>query len=132
MNQAARIEGMTKHLGARVLVSGDVAEALGDAYALRALGPMRAVGRDKPIAIVEVVAADPIGIREAKTRSRDRFGAGVALVHAKRFAEAREAFLALESEFTDDGPVAFFLAACDDGLRGEAVVVDGAVVLNRK
>ncbi len=132
VNQAARIEGMTKHLGARVLVSGDVAEALGDAYALRALGPMRAVGRDKPIAIVEVVAADPIGIREAKSRSHDRFGAAVALVHAKRFAEAREAFLALESEFTDDGPVAFFLAACDDGLRGEAVVVDGAVVLNRK
>lgn len=132
VNQAARIEGMTKHLGARVLVSGDVAAELGDAHELRPLGPMRAVGRDKPIAIVEVLAADPPELRDQKMRLRARFAAAVALVHASRFAEAREAFAALQREVPADGPVGFFLAACDDALQGEGVVVDGVVVLNRK
>jgi adenylate cyclase len=132
VNQAARIEGMTKHLRSRVLVSGEVAEALGGRYRLRSLGRMRAVGRDKPIAIVEVLDADPPALREAKESARGRFDAALALLQSGRFAEAHAAFGALRAEVPEDGAATFFEAASEDGLRGEAVVTEGVVVLHRK
>ena len=132
VNQAARIEGMTKHVGARVLVSGEVAAALGDARAVRPLGLMRAVGRDKPIAVVEVIAADPPDIRAVKLAHAGRFAEAVGLVRVQRFAEAHAAFSSIHAELPEDGPTAFFLATCEEGLRGASVVVDGVVVLTRK
>jgi len=132
VNQAARIEGMTKHLGARVLVSGEAAAELGGAFELRALGLVRAVGRNEPIAIVEVLDADPDELRAAKLAHRERFARAIAALGEADYARASEVLRAIALAVPEDGVARFFLAAAEEGLSGVDVVRDGAVVLNRK
>jgi two-component system sensor histidine kinase ChiS len=132
VNQAARIEGMTKHLHARVLVSGEVADEIGHGFVLRPLGLVRAVGRDKPIAIVEVLDADPEPLRDAKRAHLDRFAEAVEALRTADFASALVGFRAVLEAVPEDGCAAFFAAAAAEGLAGAPVVRDGAVVLNRK
>ena len=132
VNQAARLEGMTKHVGARILVSGDVAAEIGASYTLRRLGPMRAVGKEKPIEVVEVLDGDPGDLREKKLAMRPRFDAGLRALSGGSFAEAAAIFEALHGEESRDGAVAFFLAAAADAVAGLPVVEGGVVILNRK
>ncbi len=132
VNQAARLEGMTKHVGARVLVSGEMVDELGTAYAIRKLGAMRAVGKDRPIEVSEVLDADPWDLREKKIASSARFQTATASLRAGSFAAARDLFASLAEEEPRDGASKFFLAACDDALAGQRVVEDGTIILNRK
>jgi two-component system sensor histidine kinase ChiS len=132
VNQAARLEGMTKYVGARVLVSGDVVDELGSSYSLRPLGLMRPVGKETAIAVSEVLDADPVDLRENKHSYAPLFADATALLRAGSAAEALAIFTNLAAREPRDGAVKFFLAACHDAQLGHRVVVDGAIVLNRK
>lgn len=53
VNTASRIEGLTRELGAEVLVSAAVAEACG--LATERVGPVRVKGRDEPVVVHRLV-----------------------------------------------------------------------------
>ena len=60
VNTASRIEGMTKHLGANILITEDVYQKFTDKnkFLLRPLGKYKPKGRTKPINVAELIGID--------------------------------------------------------------------------
>jgi adenylate cyclase len=87
VNLASRLEGLTKHYGARVLVSRATKEAAKGAFVYRTLDMVRVKGKSEPVEVFEL-----LGEGTAAPAWLAPFEAGVGAYRLKRFSEAREAF----------------------------------------
>lgn len=92
VNLAARLEGLNKQFGTRVMVTGSLLEAAGDAFAARELGRVVVVGRSEPVAVYEPMWQ---GERDARAQDLRRFEAALAHFLAGRTEAALEGFEAL-------------------------------------
>ncbi|MCS6976946.1 MAG: hypothetical protein NZM31_08075, partial [Gemmatales bacterium] len=59
VNLASRVEGATKHLGVRLLITGATRERLGDQFAVRRLARVRVVGIEAPVELFELHGTHP-------------------------------------------------------------------------
>lgn len=94
VNTAARMEGLTKHFGAAIVVSGETLDSLGDPsrFLQRRLGEVLVKGRQCPVRIHEVFEADEPAQRAAKTATRPDFEAGIAHLLAAELEPALACF----------------------------------------
>jgi two-component system sensor histidine kinase ChiS len=118
VNVAARLEGLTKLCGARILASGDTLARLSpEARARlphRPVGRVRLRGKDRPVEVLEVLAADPPGLVEMKLRGQARLADGLDAFAAGRFAEARAIF----ADLSPDDPLrSLYVARCESQER---------------
>jgi adenylate cyclase len=108
VNTAARIEGLNKQLGTRILatdvVAGDLPELL-----LRPLGRFLPVGKTRPLRLMEVVGrkGDPHNACPFTA-----FAAGLARFETGCWSEAAACFAAVLAEHPGDGPARFYLERC--------------------
>jgi class 3 adenylate cyclase len=104
VNTAARVEGLTKGFGARILVSEALRERL-DATTgarLRRIGRMQVKGRREPIVVFEVLDGVEPHLRDALISSRERFEAAVDAGEAGDRETARARFRAQLDEVPGD------------------------------
>ena len=115
VNISSRLEGMTKLLGASILVSRTALERVQDRhrFAGRALGAHRIRGRIEALEVVEIIGADPPSLRAHKLGTADAFAAAVALREAGRHVEARAAFAVIAGGHPDDVPAAIAAGLID-------------------
>ncbi len=105
VNLASRLEGAAKTYGTRILVSEQTVRAARGAVRTRELDLLRVKGRQVPVRVYEVVA-----VAGAKTPAHlSRFAEGLSHYRARRFEEARTAFLASP----EDAPSRVFAARCE-------------------
>ncbi len=96
VNLAARIEGMTKMYGARVLISQTTASKLTlGRFSLRKLDRVIAKGKTEPMSLFEVLDADPAPLKAAKEKELGRFATAVEDLQAGRFEAAANGFAAV-------------------------------------
>ncbi|WP_165937542.1 AAA family ATPase [Antarcticimicrobium sediminis] len=102
VNLAARLEGLTARYGIGIAASEEVIAALPDpaAYPHRQLDVVRVAGRNKPVVVYEIFAADPTDSARMKTDTRPAFEAALAALRAGRFATAEAGF----AEIADANP----------------------------
>jgi adenylate cyclase len=124
VNTAARIEGVNRPLGTRILASeivvGDLPELL-----LRPLGRFLPVGKTQPLRLVEVVgrkgeAHDP--------RLFEAFAAGLVRFEVGRWAEAAGRFESILAEHPSDGPARFYLDHCRRYQAGAPLPPDPSLI----
>ena len=108
VNSAARIEGLNKQLGSRILATDAAAGDLPDLL-LRPLGRFLLVGKTQPLRLAEILGRrdDP---HDAPLLVD--FAEALARFEAERFAEAAERFAALLAAHPADGPTRFYLDRC--------------------
>jgi adenylate cyclase len=112
VNTAARIEGLNKRFGTRILASDDVLIGLDD-FLTRRLGTFLLLGKSKPLVIHELICRHDA----ASERQRSLvalFAEGVAAYEGRRWRDASEAFDACLREGDDDEAVRFYLSACSE------------------
>jgi class 3 adenylate cyclase len=105
VNLASRLEGAARVYGTRTLVSEGTVVAARGAVLARELDLLRVKGRQLPVRVYELV--DVAGATPPAHLAR--FAEGLALYRARRFAEAREAFLTSP----EDPPSRVFAARCE-------------------
>lgn len=110
VNLASRLEGMNKVYGSSIIVSGATKEAAGEGFFFRELDFVRARGKERPIVIFELAGRK--GANPEKEEICARFAGALAFFRARRFKEAREAFIVLAG--LGDGPSGVYLARCDE------------------
>jgi len=123
-NLASRLEGLNKHLGTELLISGATAAALDGSIRLRALGRFLVPGKSRPVEIHEVLgpAADHPSGREWQAA----FAAALAAFAAHDFDRAERLLLeTIVKRGADDGPSRFYLAMVKK-LREHGVPIDWA------
>jgi class 3 adenylate cyclase len=105
VNLASRLEGAAKVYGTRTLVSEETLKAARGVVLARELDLVRVKGRQLPVRVYELV-----GVAGTPPPAHlERFARGLALYRARRFAEAREAFLSCP----EDPPSRIFAARCE-------------------
>jgi adenylate cyclase len=109
-NSAARLEGLNKRLGTRILAAASVTEGL-DSFALRPLGEFKVVGKANVVPVVEVIgpasniAAETVRLNQGFTRAMEAF-------LSERWEAAATLFAELTSAFPRDRASAFYLEIC--------------------
>ncbi|MCP4043341.1 MAG: adenylate/guanylate cyclase domain-containing protein, partial [Gammaproteobacteria bacterium] len=97
VNTASRLEGMTKALGAGILVSRELCEQLpADTFLLRPLGRFRPKGRDEAVEVFDLMleADGSLDALEVATEV-ERCQTMLAELYNRHFAWATEAFLGM-------------------------------------
>ncbi|MDB6032820.1 MAG: hypothetical protein JWM16_3158 [Verrucomicrobiales bacterium] len=108
INLASRMEGLNKHLGTRVLITGETRHLIGDAFVTRYLGLFQLKGFGKPVEAYELIST-PQEV-EATRAWRESFAAAHQLFLARDFKRAEEGFRATLLLQKEDGPSRFYLA----------------------
>lgn len=114
VNLAARLEGLNKMFGTRILISEDVESRLNGEFHTRKLGSFRVKGRKEPTAVFELVG--PIAEID-KPKWSEVYGKGVAALENDDFEKARQFFEEVDSMRgnSGDGPSRFFLHQLKQG-----------------
>ena len=89
VNLAARLEGLNKMFGTRILISEDVESRLNGEFHTRKLGSFRVKGRKEPTAVFELVG--PVAEIE-KPKWSEVYGKGVAALENDDLEKARQCF----------------------------------------
>ena len=94
VNTASRIEGLSKHFGTSILLTGRCKDFLTDPeeFNFRYLGPVQVKGKQKPIALYECINGDNSSLKRHKLNTLDTFDKGMKLYFDKEFAMAAVTF----------------------------------------
>jgi len=94
VNTASRLESLTKRYGVTMIVSAQVLKAIDDwkTFNLRALGQIKAKGKQEAVSLYEVFDGDSIEAAQRKRATLLEFEAGVSLYQAGDFAQAQACF----------------------------------------
>lgn len=135
VNQAARLEGMTKMYGVSLLISEEVWQHLihPDDFAVRVIDKVQAKGKTEPVVIYEVFNGDLPDVYAKKSRTRQDFQEGICLYYEKQFAEAKVRFERCQAEFPEDKATKIYIKRCVHYLKvGWDDEWDGITVLDVK
>lgn len=111
VNTAARMEGLTKHYGVRILLSETTRAGLDGTYLLRSLGKVLVKGRVTPMQVFECAEGDPPADREAKLNGLPQHEAALQQYFARDFEAAIRTWQAVLAQGPDDPVVQRFLTA---------------------
>ncbi len=111
-NTAARIEGLNKTLGTRLLASQAVLSGL-QGFLTRELGIFLLRGKSRPIVIHELISDIQSCDADQITRCRD-FRSALDCYRRRDWPEAVGAFLGIVDEGEADGPSRYYLRLCND------------------
>ncbi len=107
INLASRMEGLNKHLGTGVLLTGETAGPLHGEMDLRLLGHFRLKGFHKSVAVHELLG--PIANASATEPWRKSFAEGLDHFEKKNLSAARDAFTRTLELRPGDGPSLFYI-----------------------
>jgi adenylate cyclase len=131
VNSASRIEGMNKHLGTRLLVSGEVVDQLGGILS-RDLGSFRLKGKSQPIVLHELICR----LSEAKQLQKDAcgsFGDGLAAFRNRSWEEAIGKFRQSLGALEYDEPSRYYISLCEGyRISPPEEAWDGVVHMDKK
>jgi adenylate cyclase len=131
INLAARMEGLNKYLGTRVLITAETQKVAGPKIITRYLGMFRLKGFEKAVGVYELSGRVE---QEAESRElRERFARALAALAAKDFAAAETAFRRVLEISPNDGPSGFYLEQIEE-LRATTLPADwkGEITLKDK
>lgn len=133
VNLASRLEGLTKHFGAQMILSSATRNGLKHAsrYMDRTLGRIQVKGKKGYIEILELLDVLPQKERMMKIKTRDVFTKGVALYQEGRFDEAEARFNRILGVHPDDRAAQLYRDACSHA-RKETGIWDGTIVMKEK
>ena len=123
VNLAARLEGLNKMFGTRILISDEVEGHLDGEFLTRKIGNLRVKGRKLPTAVYELLG--PVAEVE-EPGWLAVYARAVAALGKNDFENARQFFKETDSMrgSEGDGPARFYLGLLERGVKIEAGVYD--------
>lgn len=114
VNLASRLEGLTKKMGAHIIVSEDtLRQALEDMEInYRFMGKVRVKGKTRSVPVYEILDGDEPETVERKVSRKEQFERGVMFYHKKQFDQAEATFLKIYEEVPEDKGALIYLERC--------------------
>ncbi|MBU4304675.1 MAG: M48 family metalloprotease [Candidatus Omnitrophica bacterium] len=106
VNLAARLEGVNKQFGTYILISQSTRELAGNRFAMREVGCVTVVGKNKPVTVFEPIFHDEY---EAKRKIYETFAHGHDMFYKGNFEEAIKIFSVIKN---DDPPASAYVEKC--------------------
>ncbi|MCL6272918.1 tetratricopeptide repeat protein [Muricauda sp. 2012CJ35-5] len=111
VNSGARVEGVTKHYGANIIISESCLEAMEDAsgFNFRYLGKVKVKGKQKVMGIYECIDGDPVEAITLKLNTKKDYDKGIKLFFDQKFEKAVEHFEKVLTMNPEDTVTQYFL-----------------------
>lgn len=111
VNTASRIESLTKHYGASILLSEESVNKMdaGDRFHLRYLGKVVVKGKKEPVGIYECYDGDGLEMVERKSNAQPDFTRGLQQYFDREFPEAAAVFSRILKLNGADHPARLFM-----------------------
>lgn len=111
VNTASRIEGLSKHFGTSILMTGKCMSNLTDPeeFNFRYLGPVQVIGKKKPVKLYECINGDVKTLYSHKLRTLGTFNRGMELYFNKEFAMSAVTFQQIFKQNSKDLTAKLFL-----------------------
>jgi class 3 adenylate cyclase len=115
VNLASRIEGLTKHYGAQILITETIYRSIEevDKYRIRLMDKVKVSGRQEPTTIYEIFSGDPENTQTLKLALKKDLEQAIALYQVKEFEKAKQVFKQYLTKFPDDKPAQLYLKRCE-------------------
>ncbi len=130
VNTASRIQGVNKFLGTKILASATLAASLGNIIS-RPVGIFRLVGREEPLALLEIVGLES-DVSNTKFKICKKFTRGLSAFQQGQWDDAVISFQSLLSTHGEDGPSRFYLNLALAYQKTPPLKWDGIVTLEGK
>jgi adenylate cyclase len=127
---ASRIQGVNKYLDTKILASAPFAAHLSNIVS-RPVGLFRLVGREEPLALLEIVGMGP-DVGKATDKLCKQFAGGLAAFQQGQWDEAVISFQTLLSTQGEDGPSRFYLNLALAYQKNPPLEWEGIVALEGK
>lgn len=114
VNLAARLEGINKEYGTRIIISQFTYEEAKDAFTAREIDRVRVKGKLEPVRIFELVCEGEPTDKVAENLKL--FAQGYELYHQKKFGEAQECFKKSFAVSQNDPVSELYIERCQDYL----------------
>ncbi len=112
VNSAARMEGLTKTYGVRIVAAGLVLEGLDGEFEKRFLDRVQVRGRRQRVAVYDVFEGDEASRRALKNQTLSTFNAGLEHFEAERYVDALKCFGDVLDVMPDDRATQIYLERC--------------------
>jgi len=134
VNTASRMEGLTKHYGANIIISGKSLEIIEnkEQYNLRYLGKVQAKGKDKIVDIYECFDGDNEQQIMLKKQTLQDYNNGLSLFFSKDFSKAQKVFNKILENNNEDTVVTFFLNKTKIYSKEDPQDWEGVNIMNKK
>ncbi|MEO9511511.1 MAG: tetratricopeptide repeat protein [Flavobacteriaceae bacterium] len=111
VNSAARVEGVTKHYGANIIISESSLKSMKDSsgFNFRYLGKVKVKGKKKAMGIYECIDGDPIEIISLKLETLKEYNKGVTLFFEENFGKANTVFEKIIAKNPSDSVSQYFI-----------------------
>lgn len=111
VNTASRIEGLSKHFGTSILITGECKDKLQhpEEFDFRFLGPVQVIGKQKSIELYECFNGDAEDLYKHKLESLSTFNKGMELYFNREFAMAAVTFQKVYKKNPQDLTAKLFL-----------------------
>jgi adenylate cyclase len=120
VNLASRVQGATRYLKTRLVVTGSTRAQLDDGFATRHLGKASVVHITEPVELHEVVATNQPGWTEV----RDAYEKALAQLDSRDFAGAIRTLGTLLADHPDDGPSLVLMSRAVDAVVADPLAFD--------
>ncbi|MBF0462475.1 MAG: response regulator [Magnetococcales bacterium] len=113
VNLSARLEGLTKFYGCRIVISEDLFRLLAaDTFLCRPLDQVVVKGRKQAVLVYDVFDADPEPDKARKQAALESYRQGFELFYARRWPESQAAFRACLAQDPEDRAAQMYLERC--------------------
>ncbi len=109
VNQAARLKGAAKYYGVDFLIGESTYLLTRDTFRYRELDKTRAIGKETPVAIYELIGA----LSESEDKLVTKFEEALKLYRARRWEEAEKCFASVVDEKPEDRPSRIYFQRCE-------------------
>ncbi len=112
VNISSRLEGLTKHFGANIIISDDVISRIGEGvvkYNTRFLGKVKVKGKELPVGIHQVIDGNENSIIEKLLKTRSMFEKGLNHYYNRDYKESIEKFEQALKINSDDVAAFYYL-----------------------
>ena len=116
VNLAARLEGVNKQYGTRIIASESTINETGGKLLSRKLGWIRVVGISKPVRIYEVLELKQ-DAGPSLSRLVELFHDALDIFESRKWKDAQSAFTLVLRHFPDDNPSKLYLKLCGHFLQ---------------
>ncbi|MEO5353394.1 MAG: GAF domain-containing protein [Magnetococcus sp. XQGC-1] len=113
VNLSARLEGLTKFYGCRIVISEDLFNLLASgAFSCRPLDRVVVKGRTQPILVYDLFDADPEPEKSRKQETLATYQRGFDLFYERRWPESQQAFRTCLAQNAEDLAAQMYLERC--------------------
>ncbi|MGI9542339.1 MAG: two-component regulator propeller domain-containing protein [Cyclobacteriaceae bacterium] len=118
VNISSRMEGLTKHFGASVVVSQNTLAKLSsqDEFSYRPLGKVQVKGRKQTLTVYEFYDGDPKESILRKRKTKADFEEGLKLYFQREFTQAAILFNKVLETISDDKTAKIYLKRCAENM----------------